>query len=135
MPEAILPILIERRIIMFKQSSINTRSLTIGALFLTLMTGIQVSVAADMDTDPQVQAAHLLQHPLTWIASTDGFQQSGYLSDKALDPQRQAQHVLQPVFDVAAGGPEHLISGQFMIYELTEPQLRAAQILSHNPNQ
>lgn len=116
---------------MFKQSTVNQLSLAVGTLFLTYLAGIKDSVAADMGTDTQIQAAHLLQHPQTWSTSTDGFKQSGFSSDKVSDPQKQAQRVLLSVYSISIGGPES-IPGQFLSSESAEPQLRAARVLSRN---
>lgn len=115
---------------MSKLSTINPLSLALGALFLISLASFRVSSAADMSTVPQVQAANVLQHPTTWIASTDGFKKAGYVSDKARDSQQQAQRVLQPVHDVA--NTNSVASGQSLASESLEPQLQAIRLLSQS---
>lgn len=110
----------------------HPQPLILGTLFLISLAGFRISAAGDLDTDPHVQAAHVLQHPQTWIVSSGGFNKPEHGSGKALDSQQQAQRVLQPVIDVVHGSAKSVGSGQFLASESVEPQSQAIRLLSHS---
>jgi hypothetical protein len=86
---------------MAKQSNIHYLPLAASVMLLISFISSGVS-AADSQVDPHIQAAHMLQPPITWTDSTKGTQPSEHGAPQSLVPQEQAGRVLQPLPPVTA---------------------------------
>jgi hypothetical protein len=117
---------------MSKQSTFNFLPHVAGALCLAFLAGSQNTSAADLGADPQVQAAHLLQHQITWSTGADRFQLFSHSAGNIYSSQEQAQRILQPINDIAVAGAEYAGSSLFTTSAPIAPQLQAAKMLNHN---